>query len=226
VQSLRAAAAAPFHDCKVGLRPGQYNRPPAPAVDRPGRSRHNPRAMIAEFLTALFKAGLPVGVTAWLLTWWALRNGYLGDVEGLRDVEREIKRLGKDKEKRKQADVVQRKWLALGGGFYGVVAFLTWLVIEGRDLWGFFASFDGFAAFFDQFSINMLVGLFIEAITNTFFAIAWPVYWMQGFSGRYLWAWFVAAYAGYWAGSQLAIRQYRAARGAAEHGNDGNGEPR
>ena len=168
--------------------------------------------MIIEFLTALLKAGLPVAVTAWFLAWWALRNGYLDNVEGLKDVEREIKRLGKDKEKRKQADVVQRKWLALGGGFYGVVAFLTWLVIEGRDLWGLVSSFEGFSAFLAAVSINMLVGILIEAITNTFFAIAWPVYWMQDFRGQYLWVWFIAAYAGYWAGSQVAIRRYRARR--------------
>ena len=168
--------------------------------------------MIIEFLTALLKVGLPVAVTAWFLAWWALRNGYLDNVEGLKDVEREIKRLGKDKEKRKQADLVQRKWLALGGGFYGVVAFLTWLVIEGRDLWGFVQSFEGFSAFLAALSINMLVGLLIEAIINTILAIVWPVYWMQDFRGQHLWVWFIAAYAGYWAGSQVAIRRFRARR--------------
>jgi hypothetical protein len=170
--------------------------------------------MIVEFLIALLKAGVPVAVVAWFLAWWALRNGYLDNVQ------REIKRLGKDKEKRKQADMVQRKWLALGGGFYGVVAFLTWLVIEGRDLWGLVRSFDGFGAFLAAISFDMLIGIFIEAVTNTFFAIAWPVYWMQDFRGEYLWVWFVAAYAGYWTGSQLAIRQYRARLG---DGDDGEG---
>ena len=122
--------------------------------------------MIVEFLIALLKAGVPVAVVAWFLAWWALRNGYLDNVQGLRDVEREIKRLGKDKEKRKQADMVQRKWLALGGGFYGVVAFLTWLVIEGRDLWDLVRSFDGFSAFLAAISFNMLIGIFIEAVTT------------------------------------------------------------
>ena len=168
--------------------------------------------MIFEILKALLVAGVPVGVTAALLTWWALRNGYLRDVEGVRDVEREIKRLGKDKAQRKQSDYVQRKWLALGGGFYGVVAFLTWLVIEGRDLWNFFASFDGLAALLNALSFDTLVGLFVEAIKNSFFAIAWPVYWMQDFRGQHLWAWFLAAYAGYWAGSRLAVHWHRSGR--------------
>ena len=43
---------------------------------------------------------------------------------------------------------------------------------------------------------------------------------MQDFRGEYLWVWFVAAYAGYWTGSQLAIRQYRARLG---DGDDGEG---
>ena len=176
--------------------------------------------MITELFTALFMAGLPVAVTAWFLAWWALRNGYLDSVEGVGDVEREIKRLAKDKERRKQADPVHRKWLALGGGFYGVVAFLTWLVIEGRDLLGFVRSFAGFGAFLDALSINMLVGLVIEAVTNTILALAWPVYWMQGFRGTYLWLWFFAAYAGYWTGTQLAVRRFRAQRAIGHEDND------
>ena len=178
--------------------------------------------MITELFTALFMAGLPVAVTAWFLAWWALRNGYLDSVEGVKDIEREVKRLAKDKERSKQADPVHRKWLALGGGFYGVVAFLTWVVIEARDLWGFFQSFEGFSAFLDALSLQTLIGLFIEALMNTFFALAWPVYWMQDFRGNYLWLWFIAAYAGYWAGSQLAIRQYKVSRISAD---EGGGEP-
>jgi len=206
---LRAAATARVHVVKVGLRPGHYNRP----IDSRGRARQNPEAMILEFLIALVKAGLPVGATAFLLTWWALRNGYRDDVEGLRDVERQVKASAKDKARKKQADLLHRKWLTLGGGFYGVVAVLTWLVIEAGDLADLFGSLGGLAAFFDHLSVRMLVGLVIEAIKNSFFALAWPVYWMQDFRGEHLWAWFVAAYAGYWAGSSLAIRQYRAKLG-------------
>jgi hypothetical protein len=191
-----------------------------PAVDRLRHRRQNRRIMIIDFLTALLKAGVPVGLMAWALTWWALRNGHLGDVEGLRDVEREVKRLSKDKQRKKDADLVHRKWLMFGGGFYGVVAFLTLLIIEGRELWDFFTSFPGIMAFFEQLSLNMLIGLFVEAIKNSFLAIAWPVYWMSDFRGGSLWLWFLAAYAGYWGGSSVALRQYHAARTGGSRGDD------
>ena len=57
--------------------------------------------MFQEFFIALFKAGLPVGVAAYLLVWWALRNGYLGEVETVKDIEQEVKRIAKDKEAKK-----------------------------------------------------------------------------------------------------------------------------
>ena len=52
--------------------------------------------MISEIFTALFKAGLPVGLAAYLLVWWALRNGYLSGVETVKEIEKEVKRLKKD----------------------------------------------------------------------------------------------------------------------------------
>ncbi|MEJ2577413.1 MAG: hypothetical protein P8106_12315 [Gammaproteobacteria bacterium] len=165
--------------------------------------------MIAEFFIALLTAGLPVGATAFALTWWALRNGYVGEVQGVRDIEREVKRLARDKERRRRADPVQRKWLKLGGGFYGVVAMLTLVVIEAGDLWNFLRSFDGLAAFFNRLSLDLLVGLLVEAIKNTFLAIAWPVYWMDSLEMHNLGAWLLAAWLGYWGGSALASRLFR-----------------
>ena len=117
--------------------------------------------MIREFFIALLQAGLPVGVAAYLLVWWALRNGYLGEVETLREVEKEVKRLAKDKEGKKAGDPVHRKWLAMGGGFYGVVAVLTLVYIEVVDILDFFAGLDGFGNLVNYLSIGTLVNMLI-----------------------------------------------------------------
>jgi hypothetical protein len=168
--------------------------------------------MIPEILTAIFKAGIPIGIAAYLLVWWALRNGYLNETGSVRDLEKEVKKMAKDKESKLKSDPVHKKWLSMGGGFYGVVAVLTWLFVELREILEFITSFDGIAGLIDNFSFDMLIRLFIEAIKNTFLALAWPVYWLSDIPGEYIWAWFIVAYAGYWAGSKLALRQWRIRR--------------
>ena len=168
--------------------------------------------MFQEFFIALFKAGLPVGVAAYLLVWWAMRNGYLGEVETVRDIKKEVKRIAKDKEAKKAGDPVHRKWLSMGGGFYGVVALLTLVHIELGEIFDFVTGFDGIGPFLGGLSIGTLVNLFIETLMNTFTALAWPVYWLSGVHGNYVWIWFIVAYGGYWLGSTLATRRFRERR--------------
>lgn len=171
--------------------------------------------MISEIFTAFFKAGLPVGVAAYLLVWWALRNGYLSGVENVREIEREVKRLAKDKESKPEGDLVHRKWLAMGGGFYGVVAVLTWVFIELGEILDFITSFESFDALIQSLSVGTLINMFIEAIKNSFLAIAWPVYWLTDIPSNHIWIWFIVAYGAYWLGSTLAARQF-ARRGGAD----------
>ena len=168
--------------------------------------------MIAEFFTAILKAGIPVGIAAYMLVWWALRNGYLNETGSVRDIGKEVKKMAKDKESKLNSDPVHKKWLSMGGGFYGVVAVLTWLFVELQEILDFITSFGGISELVNSFSFDMLIRLFIEAIKNSFLALAWPVYWLSDIPGEYIWAWFIIAYSGYWAGSKLALRQWQASR--------------
>ena len=59
-----------------------------------------------------------------------------------------------------------------------------------------------------QFGFDMLINLIVDAVKNFVIAIAWPVYWMSTISMNEVWIWFVAAYAGYWAGVKLALRRF------------------
>jgi hypothetical protein len=172
--------------------------------------------MFLEFFVAAFKAGLPIGLVSYLLVWWALKNDYLEAVESASEVGKAIKRQSKKKkgEERKPADPLHNKWLAFGGGFYGVVGLLTYAVVELGEVRDFFASFNGFADLLNRISFGMLIGLFIEGIKNFVVAIAWPVYWLSDIRSDYIWIWFVVAYLGYWAGTRLAFTASRAGRGS------------
>ena len=54
----------------------------------------------------------------------------------------------------------------------------------------------------------MLIGLLVEALRNFILAIAWPAYWLSSIHTGHAWLWFLAAYAGYWAGARLALRRF------------------
>lgn len=169
--------------------------------------------MISDLFIAVLKAGLPVGIAAYLLVWWALRNGHLDDAGTLGEVEKAIKSQSKDKQRKKQADLVHRKWLTMGGGFYGVVAVLTLLWIEAWEIIDFITGFDGFGTMAELFSVATVVNLLIETLVNTLTALVWPLYWLSSVEGA-AWFWILVAYAGYWSGSNLALRQHQGLRRA------------
>ena len=174
-------------------------------------------AMIEMIIIAAFKAGLPVALASYALTWWALRNDYLDSVVDIGELEKQIRQQSKDKKNRKKADPVHNKWLAFGGGFYGVVALLTYLVVELGEILDFFLQFESISAFFANISFDMLIDLVIDAFMNFILAIAWPWYWIGDIAGPYIWVWFAVAYGGYWAGTRLALRRHV---GQAENGEN------
>lgn len=164
--------------------------------------------MIEALFTAALKAGIPVGLASYGLIWWALKNKHLESVVNMKELEQEVKRQTKDKEVKKKAGRVHKKWLAFGGGFYGVVGLLTYLVVELGEIRDFFLQFEGISAFISGISINMVVGLIIDAVMNFVIAIAWPAYWLSEIRGGHAWVWFAVAYGGYWAGTRMALRQW------------------
>ena len=189
--------------------------------------------LTTEILRAALTAGLPVGLASYGLVWWAIRKRHFGAVGKVREMEHEAKRLSRDmaaekkrfKKARKAAgkdskavppeagvtalNPFHSKWLAFGGGFYGVVGLLTYGVVELGEIRDFIFGFDGLSGFIAHLGIDTLIGMFVGAIKNFVVAIAWPVYWLSDIRSDYIWVWFAVAYGAYWAGAKYAL--YRAA---------------
>jgi len=102
----------------------------------------------------------------------------------------------------KKFDPLHSKWMKFGGGFYGVVAFLTYVVIELADVRDFLVKLPNL---FEHGLVNLLVQFFIESLKNFITAISWPIYWLDRIDSEQ-WLWFIGAYAGYWLGSNAAFR--------------------
>lgn len=181
--------------------------------------------MIAEIFIALIKAGIPISVSSYLLVWWAMKHNYLGEVNDLKGFEKEVKRLRKAKssskkkkkgketesvyEKPHKMNPVHNKWLAFGGGFYGLVGLLTYLLVELGEIIDFVSNLGGFFAMLSNISIDLFIGFIINSIMNFVAAIAWPAYWMNEIHSEYIWIWFVMAYLSYLGGSRYALHQAR-----------------
>lgn len=153
----------------------------------------------------MLKAGLPVGAVTFAMVYWAISNGYLSESDNHAELQKQLKEMAKKKNRsEKKGGFLYQKWVKFGGGFYGVVALITYAVVEFGEIREFFSNFEGLGHFIDTISFGMLVNFFIESIMNFVTAISWPAYWINAIDSNQIWVWFVAAYLGYLGGSRLA----------------------
>lgn len=168
--------------------------------------------ILTEAIQALIIVGLPIGLFTLAMIWWALHRGHLQKTEDFKGLEHEIKSMTKNKNKKKQkssprennSDFIHKKWMSFGGGFYGIVALFTWLVIEINEIVEMVSNLGGILKFLQSLNIGLIVHVFIEGFMNFIIAIIWPVYWIKQISTGQTWIWFIAAFAGYSIGMKLA----------------------
>ena len=98
---------------------------------------------LIDVLWALLLVGAPIAIFTLAIVWWALARGYFLESMDTRALQREIKAMSKNNKKKKkenEADLgtalhpVQKKWTKFGGGFYGIVAFFTYIIVEVTEL--------------------------------------------------------------------------------------------
>ena len=167
--------------------------------------------LIIEVFWAVLMVGMPVAAFTLAMVWFALQRGYLQESLDAKALRLEIKTLSKNNKKiRKEGGKVpnqhplQKKWMKFGGGFYGIVAFFTYIVVEVIEITTMIANFGGFVDFLKQLDIGIIIEILVEALTNFITAMVWPLYWMDRIETDQTWIWFVIAYAGYWLGIRLA----------------------
>ncbi|WP_154223370.1 hypothetical protein [Marinicella rhabdoformis] len=128
------------------------------------------------------------------------------------------KRVGHDKATKKQkaktmkknfsaTSILASKWVEFGGGFYGLVAVLTYILLEINEIIELFSSKLGIMAAIYELGFGSIIDFFIESLMNFIVAITWPVYWMGEGSAPF-WQWFLAAYAGYFVGQFIAKAKF------------------
>jgi hypothetical protein len=165
---------------------------------------------VKELFWVLAMASLPVGIFTMAIVRWAMRNGHLDDITDANSMQLKLKALSKQKIKKGEVDkrdFVHKKWSKFGGGFYGIVALLTYVVVEAREIIDLVVHLGGFIEFIKHLNVGTMISMLINAFMNFVYAIAWPWYWIENIDTNFIWLWFIAAYAGYWGGMRIALMQ-------------------
>jgi len=98
-----------------------------------------------------------------------------------------------------------KKWMDFGGGFYGVMALFTFIVLELGQIIDFLANFTSIADFIARIGLNMLIQQLLEALMNFVWSLIWPVAWLDRVGGVESGAvWLAISYIGYRAGHHYA----------------------
>lgn len=190
--------------------------------------------LLTDLFYALVLAGLPLMALSFAMIWWAMSRGRLQG-KSVGELQRGIKAIGKAREKREEKtldesidvsgddlwglgsskknkpkddeklDPVLDKWFAFGGGFYGLVAVYTWIILAWNDLWEFLGGvFDIIITLDPGQLIALAIDLFMDSLMDFITAIAWPMYWFSVAGNP--WLWIGVAYGGYWLGMEAARR--------------------
>ncbi|GLR69167.1 hypothetical protein GCM10007852_00750 [Agaribacter marinus] len=134
----------------------------------------------------------------------------MGDFHDLKSLENASKEMAKKHKKERNNDhqghLVLNKWMSFGGGFYGLMAFVTYGYIELKELSAFATKLFilNWDQFFSSVGIDLLVNFFINSIRNLIDAFVWFQFWPKVLLINNGWIWLGVAYVAYACGAYLA----------------------
>jgi len=163
--------------------------------------------MLSELLTAALELGLPVAALSWLLFYRLYSRGELArdaDRKAIRTSLTEIRKA--EKQSKQPADsVLHAKWMRFGGGFYGVAALWTLLVIEASGVAAVVAHPSNLETMFAHGIAGFIVNWVTGQVSTLLQAALWFSWWPRNGNGPLVWV--VVAYGAYAAGLRLARRE-------------------
>jgi len=162
--------------------------------------------MFIDSVRALAFLGLPLGIFTFFMAYYAYYKGYISHEHSVKSAFRTKKDPSNTFHKKNKHTLLflHSKWVSFGGGFYGLVALLTFIYIELKQAFDFFINATGLQYFIDFISISSLVGMIVDSFVNMIKALLWFSYWPDVFSMGNQFIWGIIAYICYRAGAKLA----------------------
>jgi len=162
--------------------------------------------MFIDLIKAILLVGIPVGVFSFLMIYYAYFKGYLSTDVEFKDAFKKRNKAHStlSKKHKKNLLFLHSKWVTFGGGFYGLIALLTFIVIELLQIVNFWLNVSGWQDITALFTIQALISMFVDSIINMVKAAIWFTYWPEVFNTDNFIAWAIVAYLGYRLGAKFA----------------------
>jgi len=163
---------------------------------------------LLDVLQAILFVGVPVGVFSFLMIYFSYQKGYLSTDDELKDAFKKNNDTGSSLSRKHKKDLLflHSKWVTFGGGFYGLIALLTFIVIELTQVINFLFSIKGWQDVVALFTLDTLIAMIIDSITNMIQAIIWFTYWSGKFNTDNFIVWIFIAYISYRFAEKYAMR--------------------
>ncbi|NQZ20427.1 MAG: hypothetical protein HRT53_00050 [Colwellia sp.] len=164
---------------------------------------------LLDILRAILFVGIPVGVFSFLMIYFSYQKGYLSTDVELKDAFKKKNNNTQSSLSRKHKKdllFLHSKWVTFGGGFYGLIALLTFIIIELTQVVNFLFSITGWQDIIALFSLDTLIAMIIDSITNMIKAAIWFSYWPDKFNTENFVVWILIAYISYRFAAKYAMR--------------------
>ena len=161
-----------------------------------------------DILRAILFVGIPVGVFSFLMIYFSYQKGYLSTDVELKDAFKKKNNSQSSLSRKHKKDLLflHSKWVTFGGGFYGLIALLTFIIIELTQVVNFLFSITGWQDIVALFSLDTLIAMIIDSITNMIKAAIWFSYWPSKFNTENFIVWILIAYISYRFAAKYAMR--------------------
>jgi hypothetical protein len=178
--------------------------------------------MVQEIMRAVIYGAMPVAFFTFLILQWSIASGRLSRLDRGENLHRQYtkhskaaKKSKKNKEpgleeneqplfhKRAAGDLFHNKITFFGGGFYGTMAILTYVLIEAIEIWQFFAGILAPSIWINKIGLDLIIDFLVNSITNLISAFVWFSTLQDYIAINNGFIWLGAAYFGYLAGLRL-----------------------
>jgi hypothetical protein len=157
---------------------------------------------------AFFILGLPVAVMSRYIVQRLYRSGRLRPNDDFRTLRKNVGNIKKRKgDEAGEDNFAQQKWMKFGGGFYGITAFTTWIMIELGEALSFVGNLSvNISGIFENGIGSFIIGFFVNQLQNFVSALIWFTYWTD--DDRSMLVWVAVPYVAYLAGLFVAGKSW------------------
>ncbi len=163
-----------------------------------------------EIINSVLMSGIPILLVTFGLFAWVYKTVAISsENDPIEQLNNKLEELSASEPKsHKPSNFVMDKWIEFGGGYYGVMALVTFFHAEfydGMEIIAELSQIDSQGSLLNGF-INFALEFFVESFSNIIVAFTWWNYWDDILPIEKGFIWLIVTYVAYLTGEWLAKR--------------------